>query len=77
VVGADIDPVVLANGELDESHVVDGTRLPFEESSFDIALSDYVLEHVEFPEPFLNEVYRVLKPGGVSFSGLLGPVNNQ
>ena len=46
VVGADIDPIVLSNGELDESYVVDGARLPFEESSFDIALSDYVLEHV-------------------------------
>ena len=67
VVGADIDPIVLSNGELDESYVVDGARLPFEESSFDIALSDYVLEHVQFPDPFLKEVYRVLKPGGSFF----------
>lgn len=67
VVGADIDPIVLGNDELDESHVVDGTRLPFEEKCFDIAFSDYVLEHVEFPEPFLKEVYRVLKPGGSFF----------
>lgn len=67
VVGADIDPVVLGNDELDEAYVVDGTRLPFKENSFDIAFSDYVLEHVEFPEPFLKEVYRVLKPGGSFF----------
>ncbi len=67
VVGADIDPVVLGNDELDESHVVDGTRLPFEEKCFDVAFSDYVLEHVELPEPFLKEVYRVLKPGGSFF----------
>jgi hypothetical protein len=39
VVGADIDPIVLGNDELDESHVVDGTRLPFEEKCFDIAFS--------------------------------------
>ncbi len=67
VVGADIDPIVLGNDELDESHVVDGARLPFEDNVFDIVLSDYVLEHVEFPEQFLKEVYRVLKPGGSFF----------
>jgi len=67
VVGADIDPIVSGNDELDEAHVVDGTRLPFEENCFDIVVSDYVLEHVEFPEPFLKEVYRVLKPGGSFF----------
>jgi len=67
VVGVDIDPIVLGNDELDEAHVVDGTRLPFEENCFDIVYSDYVLEHVEFPEPFLKEAYRVLKPGGSFF----------
>jgi SAM-dependent methyltransferase len=67
VVGIDIDPIVLENNELDEAHVVDGTRLPFEENLFDIVVSDYVLEHVEFPEPFLKEVFRVLKPGGSFF----------
>lgn len=67
VVGADIDPIVLDNDELDEAHIVDGTRLPFEANCFDIAFSDYVLEHVEFPEPFLKEIYRVLKPGGIFF----------
>jgi len=67
VVGVDIDPIVLGNDELDESYVVDGTRLPFEDNSFDLAFSDYVLEHVEFPEPFLKEVYRVTKPSGSFF----------
>jgi SAM-dependent methyltransferase len=67
VIGVDIDPIVLRNEELDEAHVVCGTYLPFEENCFDIVFSDYVLEHVEFPEPFLKEVYRVLKPGGRFF----------
>ncbi len=67
VVGVDVDPIVLGNDQLDEAHVVDGTRLPFGPESFDIALSDYVLEHVEFPKAFLGEVYRVLKPGGSFF----------
>jgi SAM-dependent methyltransferase len=67
MVGADIDPIVVGNDELDEAHVVDGKRLPFDENCFDIVFSDYVMEHVEFPEPFLKEVYRVLKPGGIFF----------
>lgn len=67
VVGVDIDPIVLGNDELDEAYVVDCTRLPFKENCFDIVYSDYVLEHLKFPEPFLQEVYRVLKPGGSFF----------
>lgn len=67
VVGADIDPVVLDNDELDEAHLIEDGRLPFPEDSFDIVVSDFVLEHVEHPLPFLAEVHRVLKPGGSFF----------
>ena len=67
VVGADIDPVVLNNNELDEAVVTDGRKLPFADSSFDLVVSDYVLEHVEHPAAFLAEVHRVLKPGGSFF----------
>lgn len=63
VVGADIDPVVLTNHELDRAVVITDYELPFDNSSFDLAFSDYVLEHVEHPLPFLAEVYRVLKLG--------------
>jgi ubiquinone/menaquinone biosynthesis C-methylase UbiE len=59
--------VQLGNHQLDEAHVVNGTRLPFQGNCFDLAFGDYVLEHVEFPELFLKEVYRVLKPGGSFF----------
>jgi len=67
VVGADLDPAVLENEELDEAHVTDGKSLPFPDESFDVVLSVYVLEHVEHPKDFLREVLRVLKPGGCFF----------
>src|SRR5262245_32962760 len=68
VVGADIDPAVLGNDECDETVVIDELKpLPFDPASFDVVLSDYVMEHVRFPRLFLEEVFRVLKPGGSFF----------
>jgi SAM-dependent methyltransferase len=68
VVGADIDPQVLHNPDVDEAHLIgsDGV-LPFEDESFDVVLSDWVLEHVAEPHQFLSQVHRVLKEGGDFF----------
>ncbi len=67
LVGVDIDPVVMTNEDLDEAHVSDGVSLPFGDAEFDYVYSDWTVEHVEKPIPFLKEVRRVLKPGGVFF----------
>ena len=40
-------------------------ELPFSDSSFSLVTANMVVEHVENPERLLQEVYRVLKPGGV------------
>lgn len=40
-------------------------EMPFEDQSFDKAVMSEVLEHVENDENVLQEVYRILKPGGV------------
>lgn len=42
----------------------DATRLPFENDTFDVTISNTVQEHVE-PAAFWGEQRRVLKPGGI------------
>lgn len=46
---------------------------PFENESFDSALLDNVLEHLESPEFLILEAKRVLKPGGRLVMGVPGP----
>jgi SAM-dependent methyltransferase len=63
LVGVDPDPIVRSNTDLDEAYVNDGVQLPFDDASFDAVYSDWTLEHVDRPAPFLTEIVRVLKPG--------------
>jgi len=64
ITGADIDPVVLENSEVDSAVIIENGRLPLDANEFDMVFSDFVLEHVEHPDQFLAETHRVLKPGG-------------
>ncbi|MCX7304397.1 MAG: methyltransferase domain-containing protein [Hyphomicrobiales bacterium] len=65
IIGVDVDPEVLTNEAMDETHVVaPGGRLPFESGSVDLIYSYAVLEHVDDPLSFVAELERVLKPGG-------------
>jgi ubiquinone/menaquinone biosynthesis C-methylase UbiE len=41
-----------------------GAGLPFEDNSFDVVLASEVLPMLPEPGPFLDEIRRVLKPGG-------------
>ncbi|MDD2753522.1 MAG: methyltransferase domain-containing protein [Candidatus Portnoybacteria bacterium] len=45
--------------------VGDVLALPFEDGSFDTVISTQVLEHVEKPWVMIEEIFRVLKSGGI------------
>jgi len=41
-------------------------RWPFEDNKFDVVFSSQVIEHLHNTRLFVEEIYRVLKPGGVA-----------
>jgi len=44
-----------------------GEELPFDDGSFDVVLSDNVIDHAEKPLKIVDELVRVLKPGGLLY----------
>lgn len=64
VIGVDIDPVVLDNKAVDKSLVMTGDTIPLDDETVDVIVASWVMEHVENPRAFSDEVNRVLKPGG-------------
>jgi len=44
---------------------VEESALPYEDATFDIVYSKSVLEHLNSPERYMQEVFRVLKPKGI------------
>ena len=44
--------------------VADSFRLPLKNNSFDTVIASEIIEHVIDPEAFVNELFRVVNPGG-------------
>ena len=65
VCGVDPDPRVVDNPHLDEGREGVGETIPYADASFDVVVSDNVLEHLDRPLEVFREVSRVLKPGGL------------
>ena len=65
VIGVDVDPAVVENPRLDEARVIgqDG-RIPVDDASVHLIVSDYTFEHVDDPARTAAELDRVLKSGG-------------
>src|SRR5687767_6622160 len=67
VVSADFSPLALSFSRRRNLNLLcasDAMRLPFRENSFDLVVAMDILEHVKDDSLALNEIYRVLKPGG-------------
>jgi SAM-dependent methyltransferase len=63
--GIDPDRRVLENPFLDEAKVAIGDSIPYPDASFDVVISNNVLEHLNSPKLVFDEVARVLKPNGI------------
>lgn len=63
VVGVDLDPRVQDKFH-STFHLGSLNALPLEDATFDVAFSEYVVEHLDDPDAALAEMVRVLKPGG-------------
>lgn len=72
IIGVDVQPVMLdtarQNAEVARAEIVvsDLARpLPFADGVADVVTAVHVVHEVEFPIPFIAEMARILKPGGV------------
>ncbi len=65
VIGVDVDPVVLTNPRVDDGRVIgaDG-RLPVDDASVDLVVSEWTFEHVAQADRAAAELERILRPGG-------------
>jgi len=57
------DPTLVAQGILRDI-TLNPYTLPFDDCTFDVVVSDYVMEHVMDYPTTLRETHRVMKPGG-------------
>lgn len=65
--GIDISPIAIGiakNNGKGNFFVLQSTKLPFDDNSFDSVGTFNVLEHLYDPENWLKEMTRILKPGG-------------
>ncbi len=44
-----------------------GEKLPFDDAAFDVVMSDNVIDHAERPLAIVDELVRVLRPGGLLY----------
>ncbi len=69
VTGVDIDRNALAiakrNLNIDTEWLDLNDNFPFREESYDAVVACEIIEHIYYPESFLEKIHRVLKPGGI------------
>jgi SAM-dependent methyltransferase len=66
VIGLDVDIAAKDNPTIDEFKLLaPGSKWPLENDSVDLAICDYVLEHLPDPDIFFLEARRTLRVGGI------------
>jgi SAM-dependent methyltransferase len=64
VIGIDVDEGAKINPFIDEFRLIKNNCWPIGDESIDVAVTDWVIEHVEDPSFFFSECHRTIKPGG-------------
>lgn len=65
VIGVDVHEAIRDHPYLDERHVIRaGQVLPIQSGTIDIVIADWVLEHLEHPAQFVEEMERLVRSGG-------------
>lgn len=73
VVGVDIDreAIAFARQNFQRSNLrfllADAMDMPFPNDAFDVSICAHIYEHVPDPHRLMDEIHRVLKPGGVCY----------
>lgn len=65
VIACDITDQRTQDGAL--TFVLCNDTLPFANATFDVVVTNHVIEHVASPALHLREIHRVLKPGGAAY----------
>lgn len=69
IVGADVDPeaikIATQNNPKYDYILMNGSNIPFDESSVDVVIMLDAIEHVESEKDAFAEIWRVLKPDGI------------
>ena len=65
LIGVDVSEELLKkNIVVDQKILADLEKIPLPDNSADMIVSEFVLEHLEYPEKVFQELYRILKPEG-------------
>lgn len=54
---------------------INAMNLTFKNNTFDVAVTNQDYEFIEDPQKYIDEIYRVLKPGGICFFGARNKLN--
>ena len=70
--GYGVDQSAIGTGVCSEAEIIqsdlENEPLPYEDDSFDVVFAKSVLEHFYYPEKIVQEIHRVLNPGGLALT---------